>query len=379
MGHLRPVLGASLFSAGGALPSHLMPILLMAWITNGQASLESAGILAAAHSLGILCALLATPSTGVLFPRARWLYLAALVLLVMLVASYWLTDHALRLVWWVTGLCAGLMQYVGSVICSQATEPRAAFALRLAVSLLFAGVAALVVSDADGLGERLPLIWVVVGLELAILLLALWMLSGVAAQKRLRQPVTREGFAVPRGGLLVLFLLFVGQVGFYVFALKAMTASAGLSHSEVTLALAMAKLTVSGLLYALVRHGHDLVARFGFVVMGCVLIVALLLLSQVRQVAFVFVGFVLWELSFNAIVAAFQGELAKRHPTFVGMWASVPIFLGAAAGPFLHGHLLAQGWETAFLGFALMSALGPALWARGAMNRLTTHRGQPDV
>lgn len=371
MNRVHQVFGAALFSAGGALPSHLMPILLLAWITSGQATLQSAGALAAAHSVGILCSLLVIPSSGILIPRLRWLYSAAAFMLVALIASHWLTSQSLLFAWWVTGLCAGLMQYVGSVICSQAVEPRAAFALRLAVSLFFAGAAALVVSDPGALGTVIPIIWVVVGMETGILLLALYLLRGIATQTRPKSPVTRDGAVVPRGGLLALFLLFVGQVGFYVFALKAVTVAAGLPQTEVTIALASAKLTVSVLLYLLVRNGHDLVARLGFFLVGGVLIAAVLLLGHARHVAWVIVGFVFWELSFNATVAAFQGELAKWHPTFVGMWASVPIFLGAAAGPFLHGHLLVRGWSGAFLLFAVMSALGPALWVRGATNRRT--------
>ncbi|MBW8468319.1 MAG: hypothetical protein K0M67_08670, partial [Thiobacillus sp.] len=358
----RPVLGATLFSACGALPSHLMPVLLLMWIATGKASTQSAGVLAAAHAIGILVSLVVLPATGTLFPRRSWLFGAAGLLLSALVVSYWIGGPGLLLAWWLAGICAGLMQYVGSVVCSQAINQRAAFALRLAVSLLFAGCAILIVVGVEALGVSMPLVWLLVVLEAVILCFALCLLKDIPANQGVLPPWTRHSFSAPGGGLLVLFALFLGQVGFYVYVLKSVSASGELAPLEVAVALALAKLTVSLVMYALIRKGNDLVSKLGFVSVACALIAAVLLLGQAKHVTLVVIGFVLWELCFNALVAAFQGELAKRHQTFVGMWASVPVFLGAAAGPAMHGWLLERGWGAAFLLLAVLSALGPVLW-----------------
>jgi hypothetical protein len=117
-------------------------------------------------------------------------------------------------------------------------------------------------------------------------------------------------------------------------------------------------------MYLLVRRGQDLVARLGFFAVGACLVAAVLLLGHAQQLIWVFCGFLLWELSFNATVAAFQGELAKRHPAFVGQWVNVPVFLGSALGPLAHGFLLASGLGVVFTGWIVMGALGPALWVR---------------
>lgn len=371
----RPVLGATLFSACGALPSHLMPVLLLMWISTGKASAQSAGALAAAHAIGILVSLVVLPATGTLFPRSGWLFGAAGMLLVALVVSYWIGGPVLLMAWWLAGICAGLMQYVGSVVCSRAINQRAAFALRLAVSLLFAGCAILILVGVEALGVSMPLVWLLVVLELVILCFALYLLKDIPAMQSASPCWTRHSFFAPGGGLLALFVLFLGQVGFYVYVLKSVSASGELAPQEVAVALALAKLAVSLVMYALIRRGHDLVSKFGFVSVACVLIAAVLLLGQAKHVTLVIMGFVLWELCFNALVAAFQGELAKRHETFVGMWASIPVFLGAAAGPAIHGWLLARGWGAAFLLLTVLSALGPVFWVGVSTGRLTTKQG----
>lgn len=352
-----------------------MPVLLLTWIAAGQASVQSAGSLAAAHSLGILLPLLFVPATGTLFPRRQWMYAAASLLLGALVSSYWLSGAALLLCWWLAGLSAGLMQYIGSIGCSQATDQRAAFSLRLSVSLMFAGCATLIGVSGQVIGAGIPLIAMVVTLEAVALGAALIMFRGTPGQQRATPSILHKDRAIPLAGLALLFFLFVGQVGFYVYTLESVSASGSLAAHHIAVALGAAKVFVSLIMYFLVRNGLDLVSKLGFASVGFALLAGVLLLGRAQHLLLVGLGFVLWETCFNLLVAAFQGELAKKHPIIVGMWISVPVFLGAATGPVVHGWMRGGGSGFVFMLLAALSALGPAVWARASRGRLARAQG----
>ncbi|GAA6143874.1 hypothetical protein NBRC116584_36930 [Hydrogenophaga sp. 5NK40-0174] len=341
-----------------------MPLLVALWLAGGQANVESVGWVSSAYYFGVLISLLALPMLRMSNPHGALIVFASAVLPVVFWLSGSRSGLTLAAAWLAGGLCAGLMQYVGSVVCAGAQDKRGAFAIRLATSLLLAGCVTLLVAAAAWVNAN----WVTpatVLVELLFLLLALYLLGYHAGTSQLSRPATSsapELMSVPWLGVLLLFCLFVGQIGFYAFALKGAAESVDTPIAQLLPALAVSKVLVGFIVMVWVKRGRDLVRLLGFGKTGLLAGGAVFLISSSGHWWVILLALAIWELSFNSLVAAFLGEMAKLNPLFVGMWSSIPVFLGSAVGPILHGWLISGSLAFGFVVFAIATPLLPAVW-----------------
>ena len=134
-----PLVGASLLSAVGSLPSHLAPLILVALISDSVSSSAAAGWIPSALLLGQLLTCLVPPTLNV--TRIRTGHAAGISAL--LLAGLFLggtSNFATLLVsWFLIGGCCGILQYLGTVAAAHYPRPSFAFSLRLGIVLLLAG------------------------------------------------------------------------------------------------------------------------------------------------------------------------------------------------------------------------------------------------
>ncbi len=70
----------------------------------------------------------------------------------------------------------------------------------------------------------------------------------------------------------------------------------------------------------------------------------------------------LWELGLNVLSARLQAAVVQDNPATAGPWLVGALFLGAAAGPLLHGLAIQAQVPMVFAVYASLSALIPAAW-----------------
>jgi hypothetical protein len=353
---MYPVLGASLLSAAASLPLHLMPFLVVSLVAQARLPLEQAGWIASAYMVGQLLSAVALPVLGV--ARLRLAPAAAAASLVAV--GPWLSYHgsapALLAAWFAVGTACGTLQFLGATTAAAARRKTAAFALRLCVILSASGMAIALLGSRADFGDYGTLAWQM-GLILALL--------GASGLALYRPPPA----AAPRPhplpgpqlwGLVALFLVFAGQPGFWAYAVQG-AQHRGLEVGAVALAVAASKVMSALLLAAAVRRPSN--ARAGLLGPGLVVGAGILLMSGATSLAPFLVGVLLWEMAVNLLSVRFQAAAVQHAGAACGPWLTAAIFLGAAAGPLLHGLAIQAQVQSLFIAFACMSALVPFAWS----------------
>ena len=134
------IFGASVLSASASLPLHLLPLLILLVAREDRLPLAWVGWLGSAYMAGQLFAALALPTLRVdRVPRAHAL-VAVVGLLFVLGLSGTLTGMALLASWFAVGLVCGTLHFLATTAAAAVSDRRRAFAVRMAMSSLVAGV-----------------------------------------------------------------------------------------------------------------------------------------------------------------------------------------------------------------------------------------------
>jgi hypothetical protein len=350
---LPSLVGVSIVSAVGSLPFHLLPIILVAAVADGRTSLAGAGWIATALVGGQLVAAFALALLRV--QRMERMAIAAVGLAV--VAGLWFSGRgagALLLGWFVVGLSCGALQYLGIVIAAGSARPQLALALRLGTVLTVAGVSVLLLQGRDALSSYTAL-----QVHLAAIVVALLVVGGICMRAPVaalvRPVVSRATPSWP--GLLVVFVLFVGQIGFLSYVVQ--EARTGIDSAAWVLGAVKLMAGVVLLVWAL-RQAEGAQSLLG---PGVVLGVCVVLASVVQGVMLLVVALLAFEISFNILSAALQARVVTTGALNARLWLTAAISLGAAIGPPVRGVFIAGGLDAWFVALAAGTALAPALWS----------------
>jgi hypothetical protein len=351
---LTSLAGVSIVSAVGSLPFHLLPIVLVAAVADERTSLAGAGWIATALVGGQLVAAFALALLRV--QRMERIAIAAAG--VAAVAGLWLSGRgagALFVGWLIVGLCCGSLQYLGIVTAAGSARPQLGLALRLGTVLTVAGVSVALLHGRDALSSYAAL-----QVHLAAIVVALLVVGGVCMRTPLAAPVRSAiARATPSWpGLLVVFVLFVGQIGFLTYVVQ--EARTGIESAAWVLGAVKLAAGVVLLVWAL-RQAEGAQGLLG---LGLVLGVCVVLASVVQGVVLLLIALLAFEISFNILSATLQARVVTTAALNARLWLTAAISLGAAIGPPLRGLLIADGLDAWFVALAAGTALAPAAWSR---------------
>lgn len=257
------MLGASLLSAAASLPLHLLPLLIVSVIADGGLSTVQAGMIATACMLGQMLMALALPSLGV---RRLSRPVAALAACTGLLALGWSVDlrqQALLLPWFVIGAAGGALQFLGATSAAAAKDRAYAFSLRLTVTLLVSGVVVAGLQFGSGFFD-----YAAVAVQFSVLFAVLTgaglcLYRAPAPMLRPRPACTeREEPQRRLAGLAVVFLLFVGQPGFWAFAVQGVQ-QRGVVLEGVVFAIAGCKIVAALALFWIASRPQAIERRAG--------------------------------------------------------------------------------------------------------------------
>lgn len=369
---MRSVFGASLLSAAAALPLHLLPLLIAAVIAQGRLPVAQAGWVASACLAGQLVASVTLPILGFTYLKRSHAAIAIAMLLVAVLCSSLPFAGSLLLSWFVVGLACGNLYFLATTTAAAQPNREAAFALRLSLTLVVSGLAIFALQLAKGFNDYAALA-VQLSLVFAVLtLLGLWMYEPPEPNANVRTPsknILIKPAVVPGQGhwygLLVVFILLVGQPGFWAYAVQNVQ-QRGVALQHVAYGIAFCKLAAGIWLYANSKYRAKTQAKpllaIDLLLPGLVLVIALLCMSLATVAVLFMLGVLLWELSLNVLSARLQAAAVNDNPARAGVWLTATVFLGASIGPALHGLALQLGAGYVFVVYACLSALAPFVW-----------------
>lgn len=365
-----PVFGASLLSAAASLPLHLLPLLIIAVVADAGVSTAQAGWIASACILGQMLVALALPALQYSSLRRRHALAAVATLLVALAASGLWPAHGLWLPWLVIGGACGALQFLGATTAAAAADPPAAFALRLSVTLLVSGLVILGLQQTGGFLDYRALA-IALSVFFALLTglgLALYRQPGPV---RTAYPAQAPGRGGPLAGLAVVFLLFVGQPGFWAFAVQSVH-QRGVVVQDIVYAIAFCKIVAGLVLFALTalrpRAGHG--GRANLMWPGIGVAAGVTGMALAPGASLFLVAMLLWELGLNILSARLQAAVVRDNPASAGAWLTGAVLLGAATGPMLNAMAIEGGVAQAFVVYACLSAILPFAWAASGRRRV---------
>jgi hypothetical protein len=284
------------------------------------------------------------------------------VLLAALFSAFAVSGIVL-VAWLIVGVMAGVLQYLGNTTAAAAPNRRTAFAIRMAASAL-AGASLMAWLQ---LSQARIADYQSVCLQFVLAFLALSAVGLLLYRSEAASGVSAKGAAPPtsavgiRGGLIVLFVLFVGQQGLGALLMQGASERA-LALDQIVWTMCASKLLGA----AALLFGNPRNARAGVVELllsGVTVAVGALCIGVGASTVVYACGLVLWEVALNVLSARYQAFLAYTNPVAAGMWITAAIFLGAAAGHALGPNAAASGHLALFVGFAVLTALAPSAWA----------------
>lgn len=358
----RHLVGASLASAAGSLPTHLIPLTITAVVAGNSVSAETAGWIASAMLIGQLLSSVALPLFGVASISRLWSAAASLALLAGLILSGAGGVPSLLAGWFIVGLCCGVLLFLGTVSAAGYARPALAFSLRLGVVLVLAGACtALIQLTGAAATYGTYLLWLAVAFA-AVLAVG----NGLYAPAVQAAPVAGTGepgrFTIKMAaGLVAAFILFVGQTGLVAYVLFS-AVERGIELEGASWTFAAGKVGAGLWLIAASFIARPGSSAFRMLVLGLLVAAGGFGMSTTGEAVFLFAFLILFQISFNSLSAQMQGSIASIGARVTGRWITCTLLLGAAAGPPLHGWAIGAGFDAEFLAFALVAALLPALW-----------------
>ncbi len=361
--------GASLLSSAASLPLHLLPLLIAAVITQGRLPVAQAGWVASACLAGQLVAAVALPLLRFTHLKRSHAAIAVATLLTALLCSNFSFAASLLLSWFVVGLACGNLYFLATTTAAAQVNREAAFSVRLSLTLIVSGLAIFALQFGKGFANYSTLTIQLSIVFAAHTLLGLWLYQPPTALVATNWQQTIALTAKPaqaRGyGLVVVFILFVGQPGFWAYAVQNVQ-QRGVTLAHVAYAIAVCKIVAGLWLYFNSRFRSTTQARLTsaneLLAPGLVLVIALLCMALAYTAPVFMLGVLLWELSLNVLSARLQAAVVNDNPRHAGVWLTAAIFSGASAGPALHGLSLQLGAGAVFVGYACLSALIPFVW-----------------
>ena len=120
------------------------------------------------------------------------------------------------------------------------------------------------------------------------------------------------------------------------------------------------KIAAGVCLLMLARRGLQNRQNPRFVELGALLAISNFVVATTTDPLVFFAGLLGLEIGFNLLSARLQAKVSDIAPYFGGQWLVATMLLGAASGPALHGMAIRVEGGTAFVAFAMLSALVPA-------------------
>jgi hypothetical protein len=283
-----------------------------------------------------------------------------------LLAAAWvsghLSSHAVVLCWFVIGAACGALQFLGATTAAAARNRQAAFALRLSAVLFVSSIAIVTLRLGSGFDGYAPLVFQL-GLIFTVLTIGGLIFYKEPAQATPSPQQQQAQRALPRhiSGLAVIFLLFVGQPGFWAYAVQgAQQRGIGVDHVAYAIALCKGISGVVLLVGALRKQEHP---KEGLLWPGVGVAFGVAGMAFSRDIASFLVGVLVWELALNILSVRLQAAVVRENPTAAGPWLAGAIFLGAATGPALHGLAIQGSTAMVFVAYSCLSGLLPFIWA----------------
>lgn len=355
-----PVFGASLLSAAASLPLHLMPLLVVALVAESRLPFAQAGLIASAYMMGQMVTTLGLPALKFVRLKRSHAMAAAGMLLASVLVSARLSSQAMVACWFVVGAACGALQFLGATTAAAAANRQSAFALRLAVTLIVSGFAIVAVQLTGGFGGYASLT-VQLGIVFLTITGAGLVLYRVPAAAPASATSSKAAARPDRLlGLAVIFLLFVGQPGFWAYAVQNVQ-QRGVVLEHLAYAIAFCK-TAAGLVLLAGSMRPQGKAGEGLFFPGLVVALGVLAMATASGTASFLGGLLLWELGLNVLSARLQAAVVQDNPGTAGPWLVGAIFLGAATGPMLHGLAIQAQVPMVFAVYASLSALIPVAW-----------------
>lgn len=358
----RPVLGASLLSAAASLPLHVMPLLIVGLVADSRLNIAQAGWIASAYMLGQMAVALALPALGFLVLAWRYAAAAVVVLVAAVFVSSQLHSEAMLASWLVIGMACGALQFLGATTAAAAEDKQSAFAIRLGVTLLVGGLA---IAGAQAYGGFAAYLRIAV--QLAVGFAGLTVVGLLLYRTpRLQLASPQPGKSQPRPdrllGLGIVFLFFVGQQGFWSYAVQSVH-QRGVVLEHIAYAIAFAK-TLSGIWLFIGATKARQTPRHGLLACGTVVAACIAGMTLAGEAWFFMLSMLAWELGINIVSARLQAAVVQDNPLLAGPWLASAVFVGGATGPALHGAAIGAGVAGVFVVYASLSALIPAIWHR---------------
>lgn len=361
-GRPRHLVGASLVSAAGSLPTHLLPVTITAVVAGTSASPETAGLIASAMLIGQLASSIGLPLLKVTAISRLWSGAVSLALLAGLVLSGSGGFFALLGGWFAVGLCCGILLFLGTVSAAHFATPSLAFTLRLGVVLVLAGASTGLIQISGAAGSYdTYLVWF--GISIAVVL-AVGNLLYVPIPPVEHASVSSdgEGFTTKMAaGLVAAYVLFVGQTGLVAYVLFS-AVERGMDLPSAAWAFAAGKVGSGLWLVAASRIAKPGSSALRMTVLGVLVAVGGYGMSKATQIQYLFGFLIVFQIAFNSLSAQMQGSIAAIGPKVTGRWIAGTLLLGAASGPPLYGWAIGSGLEAEFVIFAVVTALLPVVW-----------------
>lgn len=356
----RALIGACLLAAAGSLPLHALPLIVGTLIASSQLPASLAGAVGTACMVGQLAAVLLWP-----WVREKALgYAHAAASLAIIVLGLLGAAHAAGWVvialWFVVGVASGTLMYLALASAALNADRQSAFALRLAFSLCAAAAVALVMAATRALGMPDALIVALV-LGFAVLgVLGLKLYEAETMPAPVRHQPSGAGQAGLQIALLMIALFFVGQVGIWSYS-GAMAREHGIDLTTTALAMGMCKLLAAAFLLSPLgeRLRRDDVGRC---LVPCILVAAMLALSESRTAWALAWAFLAWEIALNTVSVRLLALVAAVDRRGAARWLSAAVLLGTATGPLLYGQLWSKLGATVAVAMSAATVPLVMLW-----------------
>ncbi|MDO8388232.1 MAG: hypothetical protein Q7T13_17785 [Polaromonas sp.] len=336
-----------------------MPLLVVALVAEARLPFAQAGLIASAYMVGQMVTTLGLPALKFVRLRRSHAMVAVGLLLASALVSARLSSQAMIACWFVVGAACGALQFLGATTAAAAVNRQSAFTLRLAITLLVGGFAIVGLQAIGGFGGYALLM-----MQLAIVFSMITglglMLYRAPVPAPLAAPVKSGERPRQTLGLLVIFLLFAGQLGFWAYAVQNLQ-QRGVVLEHLAYAIAFCK-TVAGLVLLIGVMRPPDKTKEGLFFPGLVVALGVLGMAVSGSALSFLLGLLLWELGLNVLSARLQAAVVQNNPQVAGPWLAGAVFLGAAAGPMLHGMTIQVQLPLVFAAYACCSAFIPVAW-----------------
>ncbi|MCK8464361.1 hypothetical protein MUY35_10905 [Aliiroseovarius sp. S1339] len=346
------------FSVFGIIPFHASPFLLILLANDLAMSLPVVGTFPASIMTGQLAAALILGNVSTSFSLtwvARLSFCGEHRSTFM--ATFAQVDVTkLLILGFLLRISSGVLMFFGTCVSITADDKPKAFATRLGYSLINTGI---VISLLTVLFGSLNL----AGLFLILAVIYLYLLAGFPDVKicaaKVRPPHVKgpPSWVLPLAGFALLWLIFVGQPGFY-------SLHASFEFDDINLLLlvfSVPRIAAGVLLIAfntaLIKSGDNKgLILWGMAEISCVF--ALIGEGPLEIILFVVVFL---EISLNILATYAQGTVAQEYPQLAVRFLAPTVMLGAIAGPIVFGTLIGGNVHQITIGLAVLACAIPTL------------------